>query len=291
MRERDPDMFLAVSSIGINGLAVALAGRIWRRPAVVRLTSDVFQVWRSEKGAVRKLRMYARNNLLGRLAMTLATRTVALHERQVAELAALGYRPERFYVVPQPITFPELADRAAARRRVRAELGIPQEAYVVGYIGRLDPGKAPHMLADVLARLLGADPALHVAVVGDGASRPIVEDALAGQSRAHFTGQLPRDTLTAYYAALDVLVHTSFGEGLSNVIVEALSLGVPVVATDSGAITRALVSTIARDGADMAAIVLERRYRLDPVPDNMRPDINARLWQELVTSSIRARAS
>ncbi|HEY0215931.1 MAG TPA: glycosyltransferase [Cellulomonas sp.] len=110
-----------------------------------------------------------------------------------------------------------------------------------GYVGRL---LAPHKGLDVLLDAAEADPRLHVDIVGAGPHeaalrRRAATPALAG--RVTFHGHLAGDDLTAFYRSLDVLAVPSVAapgwlEQFGRVAVEAMALGVPVVASDSGAL-------------------------------------------------------
>lgn len=285
---RDVDVFLSISAIGINGLGAAVAGRIYRRPAVVRLTSDVFNVFRAESGVVRKLRMFVRNNVLGRVSMRLADLTLALHPAQKDMLVASGLPEERVEVVCQPIVFGEQPKTDALRFAVRDRLGIPPDAYCVGYVGRLDPGKLPEFLAQMLEIIGEESPDTHVLVVGDGKSKGGLVARLSRYDRIRFIDQVERDALAGYYAAMDVLVHTSQSEGLSSVILEALHFNRPVVATDSGTITRGVVSNICASPRAMADMVLNRAYVEDKLPDYVEPEANAGNWRRIMGATIQA---
>jgi glycosyltransferase involved in cell wall biosynthesis len=105
-------------------------------------------------------------------------------------------------------------------------------------VGRLDPEKNPLLLADVLARA----PGWSLDVCGDGPLR----DALAARAsalgvgdRLVLHGQLDGVTLGARYAEADALLHVSWTEGVPQVLLEAFSAGLPVVATDVGGVAGA----------------------------------------------------
>lgn len=120
-------------------------------------------------------------------------------------------------------------DGAAFRR----ELGVPQDAPLVGSVGRL----ATQKRYDRLVRALASLPGVHAVVVGEGAERGTLE-ALAREEgvaeRVHLPGH--RDDVADALDAIDVFVLCSDREGMSNAMLEALAAGVPVVSTDvSGA--------------------------------------------------------
>ncbi|HXK16292.1 MAG TPA: glycosyltransferase, partial [Polyangiaceae bacterium] len=121
------------------------------------------------------------------------------------------------------------------RRRVRAELGIPEQAWVVGSVGRLAPEKHQSLLIDALAPML--EPRRHLVLVGDGPERAPLQARAQATLRPeliHFTGT--RSDVTALLSALDVFALTSDSEGLPLVLLEAMAMGLPIVSTSVGGI-------------------------------------------------------
>ena len=123
----------------------------------------------------------------------------------------------------------------ANRRSVRASLGVPTDATVLGSLGRLSPEKRIDLLLAAARRLLPDRPDIHLLIVGGGEQRPQLE-ASARQAglcgRVTFTG-LVRDVAPAL-AAMDVLVQPSDTEGTPRSVIEAMAHQVPVAVTDVG---------------------------------------------------------
>lgn len=284
VRRERPALLLALSGIGVNGLATAITGRLSGVPTLVRVNSDVFAVWRHQRTLSRKLALFAKNNVLGRLAILFADRTILLHEAQRQSMREAGFRDDRFVVGPPPAEFPDKPPREESRRRIRERLGIPEDAFVVVYVGRVDPDKNFELFADVVRRALQRRADAHVLIVGSGSKRAYLEAALHGQ-RASFVDQVPRDALPQYYLAADLYLTTSPSEGLSVAILEALYHDLPVVSTDSGIMTRAMVSNIGRSADDLAAFIVGDSYRRDPFPDNLSTAAITRSWLELTRAA------
>lgn len=122
---------------------------------------------------------------------------------------------------------------AGARGRVRAELGVPDDALVLGFVGRLVKDKGVVELAAAWKALRARHPALHLVLVGPWEEQdPVPADVRAGleaDERVHFVG-FTRDT-AAMYAAMDLVTLPTYREGFPNVPLEAASMGLPVVAT------------------------------------------------------------
>lgn len=143
--------------------------------------------------------------------------------------------PTRLHVIPNGIDTRRFAPNAAARARARAELGIPEEAWVVGTVGRLSPEKNQGLLIDAMAPML--DPRRHLVIVGDGPERQQLQERAQATLRSelvHFTGA--RNDPEAWLAAFDAFALTSDSEGLPLVLLEAMAVGLPVVATAVGGI-------------------------------------------------------
>lgn len=113
-----------------------------------------------------------------------------------------------------------------ARRDDDWRRDVAGSAMIVGYVGRLAPEKRVELL-EPISRL----PGVRLVVVGDGPRRRGLQRLMPN---AHFTGQLTGAELGRVMASLDLLVHPGADETFCQVIQEALSAGVPVVAAASG---------------------------------------------------------
>ena len=174
----------------------------------------------------------------GRLAALLPTRAVGATARHVA--AAQGARRPRrptFAVHPgvEPAPDPDGAQTSA----LRAELGVPAGRAVVGIVGRLVPWKGQHRFLEALASLRRSGRDVHGVVVGSNAYdvAPGYDERLRAMAEepdlrgaVTFTGQV--GSAAPYMRMLDVMVSASDREPFGLVIMEAMALGVPVVAVD-----------------------------------------------------------
>jgi glycosyltransferase involved in cell wall biosynthesis len=113
--------------------------------------------------------------------------------------------------------------------RVRAELGIPHDAPVVGSITRLMEQKAPLDLIAAFRDVVAGNPDAHCLVVGEGPLYDDVVAAAAGYERIHVLGF--RSDIADLVAACDVAAYTSLWEGLGRALTETVLAGMPVVAT------------------------------------------------------------
>ncbi|MCK4412205.1 MAG: glycosyltransferase family 4 protein [Candidatus Eisenbacteria sp.] len=131
------------------------------------------------------------------------------------------------------------------RRRAREALGLPQEAIVVGTIGRLDEAKDPLGVLATLAPLLADEPRLWVAFIGDGPLRDEVARAraqLPAPDRVRLCGLLP--DAAQRLAAFDLFVLASRREGFPLVVLEAMAAGLPVVTYDVAGVREAVCDEV-----------------------------------------------
>lgn len=157
----------------------------------------------------------------------LGTSTVAVSDTVARRLAAWGVHPGRIRVVPNGIDVPRFAFDPAARGAARRRLGLAPDAYVVGGVGRLAPGKR----FDTLVRAVAALPAdVRLLLVGEGEQRQPLERVArecGAADRVVWAGAVDRG-LPELLSAMDVFVSTSADEAFGLAIVEALAAGLPV---------------------------------------------------------------
>jgi len=177
----------------------------------------------------------ARQRLVQRFVCCAAHCIVANAEAVRSRLVEQGYRREKIAVIRNGVVLPQ---RSAAHGRVRRELQVPPGAPLVGVISRLNPLKGIEYFLDAAARLSTQFGDARFVIVGDGIDPPYRESlerragALGLAGRVIFTGF--RLDMESVLAELDVSVLPSLSEGLSNVLLESMAAGIPVVATRVG---------------------------------------------------------
>lgn len=153
--------------------------------------------------------------------------------RYMAEAESLS--AENIEVIPPGFDFATLTADEDDRQRVRAEFGL-SGAFVLGCVGRLFKNKGHIYLFQALHSLLADMPDARILLVGDGDRGPIEEmlAELGLQDRVVFAGY--RRDIAACMKALDVMVHPSLSESFGQVLVEAMAVGTPVIATTVGGV-------------------------------------------------------
>jgi glycosyltransferase involved in cell wall biosynthesis len=170
---------------------------------------------------------------LARVGAKLVSAFVAV-SRETADVARRDERPpeKRIRVVPNGIPLEQFRADSEARARIRAELGIPQRAVVVGTVARLVPEKDHPLLVRAMKPMLRDD--LRLVIVGDGPSRRETESAIEGETSRYVTLTGARRDVPALLASFDVFAMSSRTEGLPLVVPEAMASGLPVVSTAVG---------------------------------------------------------
>jgi glycosyltransferase involved in cell wall biosynthesis len=170
------------------------------------------------------------NPLLSRWPGRLCAVSADLKNHMVAE----GFPARRVGVTYNGID-PGHRPTAFQRASARAALGLPEDAFVVGTVARLDPVKNLHLLIQAHAFLVSRHPQIRTVVIGDGAERAALEEHAA---RSGFAASITfagyRSDVRLLMAAFDVYVNCSSYEGVSLTILEAMATALPVVATRVG---------------------------------------------------------
>jgi glycosyltransferase involved in cell wall biosynthesis len=219
-----PDLIHAHEILSPASAAV-LAKILYRRPVLVKILrggilGDIYKI---------------KNRFLGMQRFRFLSRRVdsfvVISYEIDQELSALGVPPEKRAFIPNGVdteVFVPVSD--PQKQQLRAELGLPSNVKLVIYLGRLTAEKRVDQLLHLWPDIRAAFPDVRLLIVGTGPEEPrLREMSVPG---VQFTGQV--DDTTRYLQSADVFVLPSATEGLSNSMLEALSTGLPVLATRVG---------------------------------------------------------
>ena len=180
-----------------------------------------------------------------RTGMRYVLRAADLVLAPAAAAAAAGrrFRPQGAEVLPSGVEPPAVRPDGEVRRH----LGLTNGTRMLINVGRQHPDKNLNLLLEAFASSRRAVPDSLLVLVGEGPQRPYLERRareLGVAERVRFAGVVPHQEIWGWYAAADLLVSTS-RETQGLVLLEAMHMGVPVVAMQEGG-----ASSVVRDGTD-----------------------------------------
>jgi glycosyltransferase involved in cell wall biosynthesis len=234
LRRREPAV-VHTSLVQAN-LVGQLAARRLGLPVVSTLnrTGDVGLQEQLQPGADR-LRAKVLRGIAAR-----AARGPNVRHRAVSEHAAdswsrsMGLDRSTVTVIPRALALGPERREQARRGRGRARFELPEGGPLVVSVGRLTPEKGHHLLVAALAEVRRTRPDVQLAIAGaTGPNEPRVRAAVA---EAGLEGAVTllgfRDDVPELLATADVFAFSSLSEGAPNAVLEAMAMGVPVVAFD-----------------------------------------------------------
>jgi len=181
-------------------------------------------------------------------------RVIAVSEDIRQELVRCGTPPGRVVTVVNGIDHLACRRRPGRREAVRAALGLGPDSIVIGGVGRLAPEKRFDLLVEALAALVPEQPHLNLLIAGEGPSKSDIEALarrLGVEGRVHLLGQ--RADVTDLHHAFDLFVQSSSYEGTPNVVLEAMAMETPLVATNAGG-----TAQLVRAGVDGLIVPMNR---------------------------------
>ncbi|HEX8047917.1 glycosyltransferase family 4 protein [Rhizobium sp.] len=164
------------------------------------------------------------------LGSRLSDRLICVSRDEYDHARSLGIPEARLRIVVNGVSAPPAGQRTA----IRARYGIPQDALLFGFVGRLTRQKAPERLVQAFARIARELPQAHLLMIGVGELSDTVRGMIraAGlEDRAHLDDAIPG---AAAIDAFDVVVMPSRYEAMSYVMLEAAAGGKPLLLSDVG---------------------------------------------------------
>ena len=148
-------------------------------------------------------------------------------------LTEQGETRARISTVPSGIAVEPLSASSPSSEQLRRELGIPPDAVVAGFSGRLSPEKAPEVFVEIAAACRDI-PQLYFVMTGRGPAESAVQERMAALApeRLFLMGHVPASA--PWLAMYDILVVPSRLDGRPLAVMEAMSLGTPCLASDTG---------------------------------------------------------
>ena len=188
----------------------------------------------TEHGRLSDAKPSRKRQLVNPLLSLLPGRIYAVSADLRQHMVAEGFPGRCVGVIHNGID-PGMRPSGAHRAQAREALGLPQDAFVVGSAGRLDPVKNLGVLLHVQRTLRDTVKRAYVVIVGDGPERAALAETAASlgvSDSVIFTGY--RSDVRALLPAFDVYLNCSTYEGVSLTILEAMAAALPVVAAPVG---------------------------------------------------------
>ena len=221
--EGEPDL------VFVHGLATI--------PSVVRNRSDaVVLVRETEPQSTKSIKDW------GALAVAHASVDAIVHlTEDAAQTAAaklrLLHRPDKVHIIANGLDVDDFRPAAGGAERL-----LSGPVVRLGMVARLQPNKDHPSLIDAFGKLCEARPRqdLRLEIAGDGTTRPALEAQIARlglRDRVTMHGTLGAEGVRDLLQGLDIYVHATFGETMSNSIMQAMAVGLPVVASAVSGVT------------------------------------------------------
>ncbi|MFI6596000.1 glycosyltransferase [Nonomuraea sp. NPDC050536] len=202
------------------GLYGRLAARLAGVPAIVATEHSIGERHIEGRTITQPIRLLARGGeRLGHV-------TVAVSSAAARRLRSWGVPARRIEIIPNGLDHLAFDFDPVARKETRGRLRIPEDAVVVGGVGRLDPGKRFEVLVEAVAGL----PEAVLLLVGDGPARDGLAELARRAGAGHrviFVGE--SNDIPALLSAMDVFAAPSQEETFGLAVLEALAAGLPVV--------------------------------------------------------------
>lgn len=180
------------------------------------------------------------NEGITRFVLKLATGYANLTDCVIAPSEAVRAILERdgvrkpMHIIPTGVDVKRFAKGDA--REFRRSWKIPQDAFVLGFVGRLNPEKNLDFLAKAACRFIKKNRKAHWLMVGEGSLKEAIQDLFKSSGvgeRLHCPGVLQGQDLINGYHAMDVFIFSSFSETQGIVLSESMAAGKPVVAVNA----------------------------------------------------------
>lgn len=166
-----------------------------------------------------------------------AKKLILLSKSLISRTRKLGVADNRVLVIPSGVDCTRFDPKSPEVKRKAAELRdhfqIAQDEIVIGFIGRLVPAKGLVYLLSAIEQIGREFSNVVLLIVGDGPQRTELQlKAKASNLKTVFTGY--QTNTPPYYSLMDVFVLPSLFEGLPGVVLEAMAMEKPIVATNVG---------------------------------------------------------
>lgn len=191
--------------------------------------SSAWPILHGEHAEFRGDDLTLKRNIQRKFFFGLSHRVVPVSESLGQHLIEHGVAREKVFAINNGVDCERYIP--GDRRAVRASLGLPENAIIIGMVGRFGQYKRHDLMVDAFEKLPSQESPIYLLLVGAGGpqEQPIKTKVMQSPAKDRIVLAGYQADPRAYYQAMDLLVIPSSKEGMSNAALEAMSTGVPVL--------------------------------------------------------------
>jgi len=181
-------------------------------------------------------------NKLDRIALRFSDKIIAVSEQIKEDLGKSEITKSKITVIQNAVQTTHTTDQSVVnRKKMRQALAIKDEEFAVGYVGRLSEEKGVKYLIEAVMLLIKSGEPCRLLIIGDGPKRKEFEGLIKGKGfkdNIILTGF--QTNIEKWIPAFDIFVLPSLTEGTPVALLEAMSYGIPVIATHVGGVPKVI---------------------------------------------------
>ncbi len=272
MKEFQPDIIHSHHFFGVGDTALRLARKyhiplVFTHHIMLDQYADFFPI---------------HNERVKRFVLRLATGYANLTDAVIAPSHAVSEILHRdgvkkpIHIIPTGVDVKRFAEGNG--KEFRKKRNISENAFVLGFVGRLNPEKNLEFLARAASRFLKQNRKAHCLMIGEGPLKETIKDIFTEfgvEDRLHCTGALHGQDLVNAYHATDLFIFSSHSETQGIVLIESMSCGTPVAVIDAPA-----VRELVKDGKNGRLIAVEDEEQFVAAL-NWFTELNKSEWQNI----------
>lgn len=234
-------------------------GRIFGIPIISRLAGTI-EEYKALNPPKREIAYFWINLIVYKRLLKLSHKIIVFGPYERKRLLKIGISAEKIEIIPPVPPNPHKISKPE-KVMFKRKLGLPQNSKVVLFVGRVTRLKGAHILEKIARELEKLDPNVILCVVGDGDYVKMLKRL----KNVVCLGVVEPSRMLEVYGASDLLILPSLAEGLPNVILEALSYNVPVVASRVGE-NPWVVSNTFNDASSFINYIIKRKWKTNRLP-------------------------
>ena len=156
-----------------------------------------------------------------------------------------GIQSDKIEVINNGISDEAIILSSSKRKKLRQQLFIPEDEFIILFVGRLDEIKGVDALIEAFGSIVKDYPDSHLYIIGDGGMNNCMKKAEGFWRKITFTGRLKKEDVYKFYQVADVGVLPSLYEPFGYVAVEMMMFDIPIVATETSGLNEIITEGVA----------------------------------------------